>query len=1184
MDIGGKFDKSRDFSSLSALKISKKDRHNRAQYEFSKFLEATNEKVVQEVLLLSREFRETMETTDDELQKFCADINEDSFLIPRSERELIDCLDELKKKIQDRSEIVDKFGFDLDNTETKRAEITGTELKRLVDKLIAIAHQLPDDIEHIVEAEAFELNTEIITNKATHAQTVAQHQIRQIELETELLQKWEDTRVKWRNLRHEKALNDFRDHVASEEFTNPADRQSYMEEYRAGQELRQERMQRTLQRLAVLHNGDISSEVVKQIQAEFAEQNEEEMRAIQSCYDRLAELRSGHAFFAQDRVEALRRELHVYGALRVEPDREALALQLQAGLDDESLSELWRLGGGLKSEIQNHIIDLRSDDIIYERVVQSMQSRLELITCSFDLKSILEKRGRLAQLEKMRALITKMRTAPRAEVADVLRSMTPDLQSIEEVDQLPELFRSSVAEVLLEINEELESVERRAALSAAGGSAVSGISRTISESRSQSATSLASGRLTAGSAKTGRTGRTGMSESQGGVSAAAAAAAAVAACPDPALVKVWNRRLGILYFGADLPAQHQEACHRALQATLAQRECNQLVDAAVEQESADKLRRIDRRYEKSNECIATFLETRATQLSHCTTNICDFFLRVAKMVEEHRAEQKRLDEQSADEVWDLKEEFRLASEDREEAYQAACQKIRESTKQEELEEHFDEVLQVLETIQQSYRDYHSDACFAADRHPLMLMHDFRGYLDLVGSEFFLQLDAQHPIVREYGRVFDQTVRFNRKYFEENDLAAGVQRIGVPGAPASPVSAFSSRSDAADEAADALEAAERIDAGAGEATEAGDAAETMAAAVASGSKPLELLSPFMRDGREAPPDANCGRYFWRCTPDAVERRFREESAFAAAAGDEEPQTVSADDQAAAAGSPRAALLRRREPHPDYPYIAADSPILPLSADEVDQLHPEDREDYELSLLRHFLPLAEAGRGDAADAADAAMAVPEELASASEEQRQLYRDACSMYAAAKRRQAEQSTAEYIAAHPPLDPTGRPWVQSADVKGDQILSLFSGIRDSVISNLEQSSLKRTVAAERVSETSKQELTDQLEDRIRNHWPRRGRVETQIKQPREVELLSHKEKTWRHITSIQQKMIQAQQQFDALKEQCISEAQLYEQEMQTLTELLQADFSNLAALQVLLLVSTATTSSQCSAPTQHD
>ena len=35
-----------------------------------------------------------------------------------------------------------------------------------------------------------------------------------------------------------------------------------------------------------------------------------------------------------------------------------------------------------------------SDDVVYDRVVLSVQERLEMIVCSFGLKSILEERGR----------------------------------------------------------------------------------------------------------------------------------------------------------------------------------------------------------------------------------------------------------------------------------------------------------------------------------------------------------------------------------------------------------------------------------------------------------------------------------------------------------------------------------------------------------------------------------------------------------------------------------------------------------------------------------------------------------------------------------------------------------------------------------------------------------------------
>ena len=204
-------------------------------------------------------------------------------------------------------------------------------------------------------------------------------------------------------------------------------------------------------------------------------------------------------------------------------------------------------------------------------------------------------------------------------------------------------------------------------------------------------------------------------------------------------------------------------------------------------ESERKLRQLDKRYKRLTDQITTYLETQASAVAQAASNLCDFFVLVAKMVETHRKAQKGVDNQSADEVWDLKEDFRFELEDREVLYERACQKIRECTKDEELQMHFQEVLSVLDGIAQSYRDFHSNACFANDKYPLMLMHDFRGYLDSVCQTFFLVPDVEHGVVVQYEQTFDETIRLNRKYFEANGLAAaGFERIPLPVSPPFPI--------------------------------------------------------------------------------------------------------------------------------------------------------------------------------------------------------------------------------------------------------------------------------------------------------------------------------------------------------------------------------------------------------------
>jgi hypothetical protein len=169
----------------------------------------------------------------------------------------------------------------------------------------------------------------------------------------------------------------------------------------------------------------------------------------------------------------------------------------------------------------------------------------------------------------------------------------------------------------------------------------------------------------------------------------------------------------------------------------------------------------------------------------------------------------------------------------------------------------------------------------------------------------------------------------------------------------------------------------------------------------------------------------------------------------------------------------------------------------------------------------------------------------------------------------RLAREQDPVFILAHPPLDPHGHSWVHLVEITTELVQTLVANIRDSVISSVEKEAYLRTNFAEKQALTTKAELTDQLEDQVRNHWPRRGRVETQIKQPREAELLGHKEKTWRHISTIQQKMIQAQENFGDSLTAGRNECNCYINDMTGLRNSLTGDFKNLAFLQVHVFVS---------------
>ena len=195
-------DKTRKFPGLEKQKIEKKDRHVKAVDAFGVLLEEVSEKLEKEVLDKSREIRENLGVIDENLESYYSSLENDEYLTIRSEIQLIEILSELKGVLHTRTDNIDQFASDLNAIETKRADIVGSELKKYTDRLIGIAHQLPDDIEHIIETETFELNSVLTKNKQAYAQLVGLINKTNVEVEVETLQRWEDSREHWRQLRY----------------------------------------------------------------------------------------------------------------------------------------------------------------------------------------------------------------------------------------------------------------------------------------------------------------------------------------------------------------------------------------------------------------------------------------------------------------------------------------------------------------------------------------------------------------------------------------------------------------------------------------------------------------------------------------------------------------------------------------------------------------------------------------------------------------------------------------------------------------------------------------------------------------------------------------------------------------------------------------------------------------------
>ena len=1080
-----KFDAAKTFPGLARQKIEKKARHTTAIDNWTRLLDGIAENIEQDVLRISREVKERIATIDEELMAVYKQLKEPGFLIPRSEDDLIHLLDKLKLIVSGRSSVIDSFASDLDILETKRAEVVGTELKLLVDRLIAIAHQLPDEIEHIVESETFDLNSVLTTNRKAHAQLLELFRKTQVEVEVEMLQRWEDGRVYWRQLRHIKAMGDFQIDISSNRFTNPQDRQQILLDFRDLQVGWRTRRHELVQQLSVLTSENIHSSTVVDIQKRFAAVTEDELAAITECYNQLGDLRSYLKMSAETRVEELRKELHTYGALKDEPPMKQVVTIMQHALDDSSLAELWRLGGGLKTDLSMLSEDMVNIDICYERLVITIQERLEMICCAFNLKAILEERGTLMQLDKVRNLITKLRGVPRGEVPGIIASILPELEDILQVEQVHPLFKRVVGECVAEMHADMERVRLNPADSGAGAG------NTTAGKKSAAASSRQTGKSTAGKRQEKSSG----------------------AYIDPSLVKAWSRKLGILYYGCDLPAESQKACIDGVELILMQRECNLLVDQVVSESSDKILQRIDAQYKKLIDSIAAYLEAQSSYVALCMTNLGEYFLVIAKLVEEHRREQRALDEKSADELFDLSEDFRIEREDREVIFEDACQVIRASTGHGELLENFERVLKILEKIQDSYREFHGKACFSADKYPLLLVDEFRRYIFKVGATFSMVPQDDHAILKQYKGIYEGTIRLNKIFFDADPAAGGVEPM--PPA-ATPKPAVGSAGDSPPVSGDEGEVSVQPE------------------SAPQASNFVEIYSSPLLNQSEL---ALAGSFGMLVPLDVVASRLTKEKE---TPGEEQMVDLNAE------APPSSASSYKPPVHPDCPWIRAGNALACSEEDEA-KMDDFDRIQYENGLAKSFLALDDAT-----------------LATLSDEAVAVYKRCESISTRAKERIAIETEPEYVRSNVPTDSEGKPWVLSVDVAISDLTRVIGGIRDSLITTVEKESARRVARAQSLSIDNKAEFTEELEDRLRTHWPRRGRVETGIKQPRETELLSHEEKTWRHIQNIQQRMIDLQKKFMFSNEESKKNCDDYVNNISSLrNSLSNTKFRNLAALQ---------------------
>ena len=214
-----------------------------------------------------------------------------------------------------------------------------------------------------------------------------------------------------------------------------------------------------LRSLGAMLSPNLRSAEVGELKAMFKTLYEAEDAAISGWHEELEALKERKGLDAEARKEALRAELHVYGALEPEPDLEQHACEIEAVLGDTSLDAFFRSSGGLKSELQRLRDELRNPQLIYASTLDPAAERLRVMLCALGLHATLERQGKAGQQKALQDTLERLRKASKSEVPPLLpllQQQVTEMAAVADLDALlvEELLRAS--EILTDITMDLE--------------------------------------------------------------------------------------------------------------------------------------------------------------------------------------------------------------------------------------------------------------------------------------------------------------------------------------------------------------------------------------------------------------------------------------------------------------------------------------------------------------------------------------------------------------------------------------------------------------------------------------------------------------------------------------------------------------------------------------------------------
>ncbi|KAJ8550646.1 hypothetical protein ON010_g10423 [Phytophthora cinnamomi] len=711
-----------------------------ALMQYGEEVKAISEDVEVAIIRAADAVKELLAAIDAGIQEAQAALVNNELLLTSDNDSILAMWRELEAVCQRRTDEITRFAARLDEIEQTRIHRVRVELQRLTFVLMETAHALPPEVERLIEAEAYEVNTVVISNRRVYADLVARMGTSNVDVFLTARLAWEQGQIRWRHLRHEDAIVKFQAILDSPLFTDPEERQHVLQQIRVFQE-----KVHIEQRLAALKRlndagATLSSEQAKNILDELNATQQFEEEKNQSFFSDLRGMHESKGDAAKALREALRLELHGFGAMAKEGAIEEAKKTLASLLGDNSMEDFFRAAGGLKTEIDTLAKQLCVADLIYSANLEPVAGSVGILLSALPLESVMEKQGKEAERKAVQATLEKIRKASKGEIMSLLPSLQTQISMLINLDEMSDSFKGELEDIMVQLDtiiresgslpatedSPLSPLKRTGSMSPVNSSASS--EKTASRSPSIAPVSPKSSRKS--SAMVGATSATKSKTNDGPQTSSSAV--------DLQGIRKVQRRLGTLVYASELGIPWQQHLQFIAHQLLLQQHANCTVDEVISRE-CDNV--IETRQQESRlfvEEMGKRMEQQSALLHEHVEKLAKFFLQVVLCMEESADKVQYVNLSVMDLLDTLKENDEETLADLETKFVQSCARLRHSPNDSVLRDEFQRTSDLLMHIEGEYRAYDKRVSLAADNNVVAIASQRSVYLERLCDFFGLK--------------------------------------------------------------------------------------------------------------------------------------------------------------------------------------------------------------------------------------------------------------------------------------------------------------------------------------------------------------------------------------------------------------------------------------------------------------